>query len=222
MSTSIAHPDPYVAYLHRFFGRWAPLYDLFAAPIAFAYRAAVDAAGAAPGRTLLDACTGTGAIAKRAARAGAAVVAVDFTPAMLARALRRSAGAGIRFELADARDLPFADRSFDRAILAFALHDMPRPVRLRVLAECVRTTREGVVVLDYAFPRGRLARRFAVAGLASYETVYLRGFAREEVEELAAAAGLAARRLRSWLPLPFGLWSVEPQPDAGGVTARRG
>ena len=48
MSLADPREDPYVAYLHRFFARWSPVYDLFAAPIAFAYRAAVRAAGAAP------------------------------------------------------------------------------------------------------------------------------------------------------------------------------
>ena len=200
--------DPYVAYLHRFFAKWSPLYDLFAAPIGFAYRAAVRAAGAAPGRLLLDVCTGTGEIARRAARAGADVVGIDLTPEMLERARAKGTALGVRFELADARALPFPTNSFDAALLSFALHDMPRPVRLRVLAECARVARGSVVVLDYAFPDGALARRLAVASLAWYETAYLRGYVREEVEELAAAAGLAARRLRSWLPLPFALWEV--------------
>lgn len=208
MSDSAEPRDAYVAYLHRFFAKWSPVYDLFAAPIGFAYRAAVRHAGASRGRELLDVCTGTGEIARRLARAGAEVVAIDLTPSMLERARAKAGRLGVRFELADARALPFPAAAFDRVVLSFALHDMPRPVRLQVLAECARVAREGVVVLDYAFPRGRLARRLAVASLAWYETAYLRGFAREEVEELAAEAGLTCRRVRSWLPLPFALWDV--------------
>lgn len=212
--------DPYVAYLHRFFAKWSPVYDLFAAPIGFAYRAAVRAAGAAPGRTLLDVCTGTGEIARRAARAGADVVAIDLTPGMLERARAKAGPLGVRFELADARALPFPAAAFDGVLLSFALHDMPRPVRLQVLAECARVARGRVVVLDYAFPRRPLARRLAVASLAWYETAYLRGFAREEVEELAAEAGLVARRIRSWLPLPFALWEVASgTPDQNASTS---
>lgn len=206
--------DPYVAYLHRFFARWSPVYDLFAAPIGFAYRAAVGAAGAAPGRTLLDLCTGTGEIAGRAARAGATVTAIDLTPGMLTRARRKVGRFGVRLELADARALPFLSASFDAVVLSFALHDMPRPVRLQVLAEAVRVGRDKVVVLDYAFPRGARARRLAVASLAWYETAYLKGFAHEEVEELVAMAGFTAHRLRCWLPLPFALWEVRPQAAA--------
>jgi len=200
--------DAYVAYLHRFFAKWSPVYDLFAAPIGFAYRAAVRAAGAAPGRLLLDVCTGTGEIARRAARAGADVVAIDLTPGMLERAKAKAGRLGVRFELADARELPFPANAFDAVLLSFALHDMPRPVRLQVLAECARVARGRVIVLDYAFPRGGFARRLSVASLAWYETAYLRGFAREEVEALVAEAGLVARRIRSWLPLPFALWEI--------------
>lgn len=214
MSLADPREDPYVAYLHRFFARWSPVYDLFAAPIAFAYRAAVRAAGAAPGRTVLDLCTGTGEIAGRAARCGAAVTAIDLTPGMLLRARRKVGQLGVRLELADARALPFAAGSFDAVVLSFALHDMPRPVRLQVLAEAVRVAGDKVVVLDYAFPRPAWARRASLAALAWYETAYLRGFAREEVEELAAAAGLTALRRRSWLPLPFALWEISAQAAA--------
>ena len=131
MTRESASADPYVAYLHRFFAKWSPVYDLFAAPIAFAYRAAVAAAGAAPGRTLLDICTGTGEIARRAARAGAAVTAIDLTPGMLERARRKAARLGVHFELADARALPFLDSSFDGVVLSFAL---PSTISLPLLS----------------------------------------------------------------------------------------
>ena len=37
---------------------------------------------------------------------------------------------------------------------------------------------------------------------------YLRDFAREEVAEVAAAVGLAARPLHDWRPLPCALWEL--------------
>jgi demethylmenaquinone methyltransferase/2-methoxy-6-polyprenyl-1,4-benzoquinol methylase len=192
--------DPYVAYLHRFFAKWSPVYDLFAAPIGFAYRAAVSAAGAAPGRSLLDLCTGTGEIAGRAARAGATVTAVDLTPGMLERARQKVGRLGVRLELADARALPFAAGSFDAVILSFALHDMPRPVRLQVLAEAMRVARDKVVVLDYAFP-GPGARLAVAARLVRDR--YLRGFAARS--RIVAEAGFAARACTP-VAAPFALW----------------
>lgn len=209
--------DPYVAYLHRFFARWSPLYDLYAAPIAFVYRRAARLAGARPGRELLELCTGTGEWAVRAARAGAAVTAIDFTPSMLARARRKTAGLPVRLLEMDARRLAFADASFDVAVLSFALHDMPRTVRVEALREAARVAREGVVVLDYEPPRGRLGRAVVLALLGSFETAYLRGFARDGgVAGALAAAGLVGERLARPLPGLFAIYRAR-RPQAPGA-----
>jgi SAM-dependent methyltransferase len=68
-----------------------------------------------PGERLLDVGTGTGAVALRAARAGANVTGVDLAPALIdtARRLARTAGLSIRFDVADAERLPYPDASFD-------------------------------------------------------------------------------------------------------------
>ena len=182
--------DPYVAFTRRFFARWSPLYDLFAKPIGFAYGAAVRLAGARPGRSILDLCTGTGEIALRSARRGARVTAVDLTPSMFLRAAQKTRGLPVRFAGMDARRLAFPDRSFDAVILSFALHDMPRKVRTEVLHEAARVAREALVVLDYDFPRREPWRRAVLAGLASFETPYLREFAKRGAAGALAEAGL--------------------------------
>ncbi|MCP3960665.1 MAG: class I SAM-dependent methyltransferase, partial [bacterium] len=125
--------DAYIAYTHRFFTRWVPVYDLFARSIFYAYRAAVRSLEPRRGRSILDLCTGTGEIALRCARQGAEVTGIDVTPAMLARARRKKGELAVRFQLMDARRLAFPDASFDRVVISFALHDMPRRVRLEVL-----------------------------------------------------------------------------------------
>lgn len=208
--------DPYVSYLHEFFARWSPLYDAFAKPIGFAYAAAARAAGAAPGRRLLDLCTGTGELALAAARRGAAVTAIDFTASMLGRARRKLPRRTIRLVEMDARRLAFADDAFDVAVLSFALHDMPAAVRVEVLHEAVRVARGGVVVLDYDPPRSRFGRALVVRGLMTFETAYLPGFVRDGgVDASARAAGLALERLSRPLPGMFGLWrAARRAPDA--------
>jgi ubiquinone/menaquinone biosynthesis C-methylase UbiE len=148
-----------------------------------------------PGTTILDICTGTGEIALRCARQGAAVHAVDVTPDMIGRARSKTlARPGLvprlRYELADARELPFGDAAVDVAVLSFALHDMPRPVALAVLREARRVARDRLVVLDYELPRLTVLRTVLGAAIASFETPYFRRFAREGAAPLLAAAGL--------------------------------
>jgi len=187
--------DPYLGYTRTFFRRWAPFYDLFTRPVGWVYSAAVRRLDARPGITILDICAGTGEIALRCARRGATVHAVDVTPDMIGRArekalTRAQLAPRLRFELADARALPFGDAAVDVAVLSFALHDMPRQVALEVLRETRRVARRSLVVLDYELPR--LAPLGAVLGaaIASFETPYFPRFAREGAAPLLAAAGL--------------------------------
>src|SRR5215467_3298455 len=73
-----------------------------------------------PGHALdaLDVGCGTGFLALELATRGHRVTAVDFAPTMLAEARRKAErlGASIRFEEADAEQLPFPARSFDLVI----------------------------------------------------------------------------------------------------------
>lgn len=210
--------DPYAAYLRAFFARWSAFYDLFAAPIGFVYRAAARQAGAAPGRRLLDLCTGTGELALRCVRLGAEVTAVDFTASMLSRARAKARGGGLRLLEADARRLPFADSSFDVALLSFALHDMPARARVESLREAARVARESVIVVDYDPAASGFGRRLVISMLARFETAYLRGFLRAGGAPAAiAAAELAVERRRRALPGLFGIWSVA----AAGQPSRR-
>lgn len=52
--------------------------------------------------------------------------------------------------------MPFADGSYDRALLFFLLHEQPEAVRKRTLAEALRVVKPGgtLVIVDYHRPRG--------------------------------------------------------------------
>jgi ubiquinone/menaquinone biosynthesis C-methylase UbiE len=81
------------------------------------------------------------------------VVGVDLAPSLLDRARELAAEApNARFEVADARDLPFADASFDVAIFDSTLSHVPSPER--ALAEAARVLRPGGLLAafdgDYA------------------------------------------------------------------------
>jgi len=200
--------DPYAAFTRRFFARWSPVYDLFAKPVGFAYRAAVRRAGARPGRSILDLCTGTGEIALRLARRGARVTAVDLAPSMLLRAVGKARRLPVRFAGMDARRLAFPDASFDTVVLSFALHDMPRAVRREVLREAARVGRESVVILDYDVPKSGPWRRLVLWGLGLFETPYLRGFAEAGAAGAIEQAGLAVRETVRPVPGLFAVYVV--------------
>lgn len=185
--------DPYLAYTRRFFRQWVPVYDLFAAPIAPVYRAALGLLSPEPHRKVIDICCGTGEMALRCARRGASVTGVDITPEMLQRARRKARKLSLRFLEVDARRLPFPDDSFDFALLALALHDMPRRVRLQVLAEAERVAFDRLLILDYHFPRAPLLRRPLIAAVGLFETAYFRRFAQEGLAGLLREAGMEDR-----------------------------
>ncbi|MCW3047421.1 MAG: Methyltransferase type 11 [Solirubrobacterales bacterium] len=100
-----------------------------------------EALGGAPGRRLADIGGGTGNYARALAAEGWEPVVVDRSSEMLARAVAK----GLRTVEADAQRLPFADGSFDAAMLVSMLHhveDVPA-----ALSEARRILR----------PAGRLA-----------------------------------------------------------------
>lgn len=207
--------DAYIDYTHRFFRKWLPVYDGFAASIFWTYRVAAALAEPAPGRTILDLCTGTGEVALRLARRGAHVIGIDVTPEMLEKARAKalhvhatSTDVDVDFRLGDARHLDLSDQSVDAVTLSFALHDMPRAVRLEVLAEAMRVTRDRLVIVDYHVGPGLLGRAMARA-IALFESAYFPRFAREGgVEPLLEQLDLVPASARRIFPC-FKAWVID-------------
>lgn len=84
-------------------------------------------------------------------------VGLDLTAAMLQRALPRSGGLDFLPVLGDAQALPFADASFDHAVLHLILAVVPAPQAC--LAEVARVVRPGgsILVFDKFLRRGQPA-----------------------------------------------------------------
>jgi ubiquinone/menaquinone biosynthesis C-methylase UbiE len=123
----------------------------------------VAACGIAPGDRVLDVGAGDGNLAVAAAGAGAAVVASDLTPELVARGRSRTRGLDVEWLEADAEALPFDDGSFDATLSAFSLQYAPRPAV--ALAEALRVTRAGGVIgLASWTPDGYTAEMSAIAG----------------------------------------------------------
>jgi SAM-dependent methyltransferase len=99
--------------------------------------------GPEPGERWLDVATGTGAVAFRAARAGADVTGVDLAPRLIdtARRLAEEEGLAIRFDVGDAEQLPYGDSSFD--VVSSAVGAIFAPDHERAASELARVCRSG-------------------------------------------------------------------------------
>jgi len=156
----------------------APRYDLLNRVLSLGIdrrwrrRAVRRLAAARPGR-VLDVATGTGDLAIEALRAGAdRVVGVDIAERMLEVGRRKIAGMGLsdRVELryGDALKLPFSDRQFDAALVAFGVRNFEN---LEAgLAEIRRVLRPGgrIVILEFSQPR-----RFPIRQLYGFYSRYV-------------------------------------------------
>lgn len=132
---------------------WNMVAPGYAAEIATTFsRFAEDALALArprPDERLLDVATGPGTLALPAAKLGAQVSAVDFSPEMIAELRERARRAGVRgidARVADATALPFQDDEFDAVFSMFALNLMAdRSAALREILRVLRMEGRAVV-----------------------------------------------------------------------------
>lgn len=162
---------------------------------------------------VLEIGCGTGNLTERAVRAArsARITATDPDRRALDRARRKIADARhVRFELAYAQDLPFADGSFDRVLSSLMLHHLDEDTKVSALAEVRRVLRPGgrLHVVD-------VGGAHQPEGLMSRLTGHRHTAVGARLPELVAAAGfdtsvVATRRLRVFGPVSF-LRAVRPQ-----------
>jgi SAM-dependent methyltransferase len=96
-----------------------------------------------PSEKWLDVGTGTGAVALRAASAGAEVTGADIAPALIETAKRLAAAEGleITFEVADAEELPYGNAAFD--VVSSSFGAIFAPDHEAVARELARVTKPG-------------------------------------------------------------------------------
>ena len=156
--------------------------------------------GDRPAGDALDVGCGTGFLAFELAARGHRVTGVDFAPAMLAEARRKAAerGTSVRFEEADAEQLPFPAGSFDFAISRHVLWTLPHPEA--AIDDWIRVLRPGgrLVVVDSQFdvesasPAQQNARTSAEYAAVGDQLPFLGGRPREEIHALLQAHGLVS------------------------------
>ncbi|MFD6989408.1 class I SAM-dependent methyltransferase [Streptomyces sp. NPDC059943] len=156
--------------------------------------AILAAIGPVEGRTVLDAGSGEGELARAIARRGARVTAVDRSPAMVRSAAREATEQGLSMHcaLADIERLPLRPESVDVVVARDVLNDLADP--RGALSECSRVLAPGgrmiALVLHPCFSRPR-------TGLGPAESY----FDMQEVETGSKVAGVMApkrRRISCW------------------------
>jgi demethylmenaquinone methyltransferase/2-methoxy-6-polyprenyl-1,4-benzoquinol methylase len=120
--------------------------------------AVVAAVNPQRGERILDLAAGTGTSSVPFDRAGAFVVATDFSLGMLRVGKRRQPN--LSFVAGDGMHLPFADAAFDAATISFGLRNIHD--RLAGLREMARVVRPGgrLVVCEFSHPSWAPFRTF--------------------------------------------------------------
>jgi phosphatidylethanolamine/phosphatidyl-N-methylethanolamine N-methyltransferase len=130
---------------------WAPVYDRIAEAAGFAEarRRSIDRLQLTAGERLLIVGAGTGLDLPHVP-GDVEITAIDVTPAMLKRLEARAAqrASPVTTHIMDARELQFADASFDGIVMHLILAVMPNPER--GLAEAERVLKPGgrIAVFD--------------------------------------------------------------------------
>ena len=150
------------------------------------------------GLEALDAGCGTGFLSFELASRGHHVTGVDFAPAMIAEAWRKATARSlpVRFEEADAEQLPFAPASFDLVISRHVLWTLPHPEA--AIDEWKRVLRPGgrLVVVDSQLdggstpPAAQNARTSPEYTAIGDRLPFLGGRPREQIEALLKVHGL--------------------------------
>ncbi|MCA0939533.1 class I SAM-dependent methyltransferase [Yangia mangrovi] len=151
------------------YARWAPIYDqTFGAITQAARRAAVRKVTGPEGTRVLEVGVGTGLSLPLLPR-HMKVTGVDYSAEMLAQAERRVARLKLphieTLQRMDARQLGFADGSFDRVVAMHMISVVPEPER--VMREIVRVLKPGgQLIMSNHFakkdgPMAHLSRRTA-------------------------------------------------------------
>jgi len=109
---------------------------------------------------VLDVGCGTGTYLNLYQKGSCKAFGMDRSPAMLDIA-RKKLGKRAEFHIGDAAHMPYPDGTFDLVVAFFALHEMPAPMRSKVVSESKRVmNKDGrILLVDHhsgpvRFPKG--------------------------------------------------------------------
>ena len=103
-------------------------------------------------KTVLELATGTGLIASHIINAAEQIEATDASEEMIHLAKEAHRSSKLHFSVQDMFHLPYADHSFDVAIVSNALHIVPQPEK--ALAEVCRVLKDDGLLIAPTFTHG--------------------------------------------------------------------
>jgi ubiquinone/menaquinone biosynthesis C-methylase UbiE len=133
-------------------------YSIFIDPLLRRIRTYIPKfSGMEKGDKVLDICCGTGDQAFHYGERGIIATGIDLNAEMIKMVEKRKESFGltnISFRVADAKELPFKDNSFDFASICLGLHGIERDGRDKVISEMKRVVkREGFLIfIDFRVP----------------------------------------------------------------------
>jgi len=194
--------EKYYILLEKYARILAPFYDTVTAIFSRLRDKVVDFTNARRGSRILDVGTGTGKQAFAFAKKGYDVIGIDLSEDMLKVAKKKNTHENVKFEVADATNLPFEDETFDVSCVSFALHDMILTIREKTLREMVRVTKSKgtIVVVDYALPKNKISKFLIYHFVKLYEPYYPE-FIKSDLEALLKKSGI---EIKHELPVVLG------------------
>lgn len=177
-----AHGEERAAKVHDLFALVAPRYDLVNDLQSFGLhrlwkRRLIRLTQPKRGERILDLCCGTGDIAFGLAQAGATVLGLDFSEAMLSVAQRRVTNmARVEWVRGDALRLPFDDEEFEALTIGYGLRNLA--CFETAILEMLRVLKPHgrLLILDFGKPENPIWRRVYFAYLAWFVPLFGKAF----------------------------------------------
>ncbi len=174
---------------------------------------------------VIDLACGTGDLSIEMANNGLNVVGVDFCKEMLEKAKEKIElkGLGKRISLIDApvESLPFKDKSFDYATIAFGIRNLYDP--LRGLQEIRRVLkREGkVIILEFSLPRSGIFKKIYLFYFLRILPFIGRAFTHTDAYYYLASSVMEFPKYEDFVKLmeEAGLREIRYYPLTGGIVS---
>lgn len=185
----------YYNYIKKRFGFWAKYYDLTWIFIGYLRQKTVKFAEITKDKNILDICTGTGDLAIEFAKQGNKVIGMDLSEEMIKVAEKKNKFSNLKFEVGDATNLSFENKSFDVVTASFGLHEMPTDIMLKVLGELMRVLKDRGQFIIIDFNKGKsLFFKIAYPFIKLFECKYYNDFINLDLEKILEEHGFKIKK----------------------------